>query len=223
MKGYIYLIENKINDKKYVGKTYLSIEERWKQHCRDAFRACMEHRPLYAAIQKYGVENFTVSELEYCENCEEREKYWIAHYNSYHEGYNATLGGDGKAYFEHSDQEVIDKYNELKSVIAVANFFNCDTDTVSTRLKNNGIVVPLSGNIYGENKTWKAKKVLQFTLQGELVQGFDSMKQAAEWLIENQYTAGQVKHIVGNISKNIRGIEHRKQAYGFVWKNDLEG
>jgi hypothetical protein len=30
MKGYIYLIENKINDKKYVGKTYLSIEERWK-------------------------------------------------------------------------------------------------------------------------------------------------------------------------------------------------
>ena len=223
MKGYVYLIENKVNNKKYVGKTYLSVEERWKQHCKDAVRTRMEHRPLYEAIRKYGIDNFTISELEYCDNCEEREKYWIAHYNSYHEGYNATLGGDGKAYFEHSDQEVIDKYNELKSVIGVAEFFHCDKDTISIRLKNNNIVVPLGGDIYNEKKNWKAKKVLQLTLQGEIIQEFDSMKQAAEWLIENNYTSGQIKHIVSNISKTIRGIENRKQAYGFIWKSNMEG
>lgn len=223
MKGYVYLIENKINNKKYIGKTYLTIEERWKQHCKDALRITMEHRPLYEAIKKYGIENFIISELEYCENCEEREKYWISYYNSYHEGYNATLGGDGKAYFEHSDQEVIEKYNELKSVKAVAEYFNCDQDTISIRLKNNGITIPLGGNIYGENRSWRAKKVLQLTPQNEIIQEFDSMKQAAEWLIKNHYTAGQVKHIVSNISKTIRGVENRKQAYGFIWKNNMEG
>ena len=48
------------------------------------------------------------------------------------------------------------------------------------------------------------------------------MKQAAEWLIKNNYTQGQIKHIVSNISKNIRGIENRKQAYGFIWKKNTE-
>ena len=81
----------------------------------------------------------------------------------------------------------------------------------------------MGGDIYSEKRNWKAKKVLQLTLQGKIVQGFDSMKQAAEWLIENNYTSGQVKHIVSNISKTIRGIEHRKQAYGFIWKNNVEG
>jgi hypothetical protein len=32
--GSIYLITNKINDKKYVGLTTRSIEIRWKEHCR---------------------------------------------------------------------------------------------------------------------------------------------------------------------------------------------
>ena len=34
--GYIYLITNKINNKKYVGKTELSIKARWKQHIKDS-------------------------------------------------------------------------------------------------------------------------------------------------------------------------------------------
>ena len=81
MKGYIYLIENKINEKKYVGKTYLNIEKRWKQHCNDSKRF---NRPLYQAMKKYGIENFSIKEIEYCDNLEEREKYWISFYDSYH-------------------------------------------------------------------------------------------------------------------------------------------
>ena len=65
MKGYIYLIENKINGKKYIGKTYSSIEKRWKEHIKDRTRF---DRPLYRAMNKYGIENFSIQELEYCEN-----------------------------------------------------------------------------------------------------------------------------------------------------------
>ena len=60
MKGYIYLIENKINEKKYIGKTYLNIEKRWKQHCNDSKRF---NRPLYQAMKKYGIENFSINQL----------------------------------------------------------------------------------------------------------------------------------------------------------------
>ena len=45
------------------------------------------------------------------------------------------------------------------------------------------------------------------------------MNKAAEWVRKNGYSRGQLKHIVSNISKNIRGIENRKQAYSFIWKN----
>ena len=220
MKGYVYLIENKINGHKYVGKTYNTIQERWHEHLKDAKREDKADRPIYRAINKYGANNFTISQLDYCENCEEREKYWIAYYDTYHNGYNATLGGDGKAYFEHSDEEVIAKFNELnQNIRETAKFFECDKNTITVRLKNNGIDITPGGNIYNEKRNWVAKKVNQYSLEGIYIQGFDTMKQAAEQLIENKYTTGQVKHIVSNISKNIRGIEGRKQAYGFIWKD----
>ena len=218
MKGYIYLIENKINQSKYIGKTYQSVEQRWKEHCKDYKRECYQHRPLYSAMAKYGIENFIVQEIEYTDNCEEREKYWIKFYDTYHNGYNATLGGDGTTYFDYSDEEVLQKYQELKNVQKTADFFHCDKQTISLRLKNNGIIIPLSGNIYSEQRNWITKKVGQYTLKGEFVQDFPSMKQAAEWLIKNNYSKGQMKHIVSNISKTIRGLEHRVQAYGIIWK-----
>jgi len=58
MKGYVYLIENKINGKKYVGKTYRTIESRWKEHLKVAHQ--YPERPLYRALLKYGEENFTI-------------------------------------------------------------------------------------------------------------------------------------------------------------------
>ncbi len=53
--AYIYIIENDINDKKYIGKTTFSIEKRWAEHCRDCKREHLEKRPLYRAMNKYGI------------------------------------------------------------------------------------------------------------------------------------------------------------------------
>lgn len=215
MKGYIYLIENKINGKKYIGKTYSSIEKRWKEHIKDRIRF---DRPLYRAMNKYGIENFSIQELEYCENLEEREIYWISFYDSYHNGYNATLGGDGKLYFEYTDEEVIEYYLKTKSVRDTALFFKCDVETIRKRLKNNNIDIPKGGNIYSSKRLWKTREICQYSLNGEFIQTFPSQSEAARWLISNGYSKGQEKHIVSNISKNIRNIENRKQAYGFIWK-----
>ena len=62
--AYIYKIINQINDKCYIGKTEFSIEKRFKEHCQEAFRERSEKRPLYAAIRKYGIENFKIYLIE---------------------------------------------------------------------------------------------------------------------------------------------------------------
>jgi hypothetical protein len=50
------------------------------------------------AIRHYGPDSFTFEVLEEVINIEDlnvREIYWIAYYNTYNDGYNETLGGEG--------------------------------------------------------------------------------------------------------------------------------
>ena len=60
--GYIYQITNLVNDKKYIGLTTSTIQERWKQHLQALDRGI--NYALYRAMRKYGVENFLLEELE---------------------------------------------------------------------------------------------------------------------------------------------------------------
>lgn len=62
---YIYKISNDINDKLYIGKTLHTIERRWSQHRYNATtRKDLWHSPLYSAMKKYGIEHFSISEIE---------------------------------------------------------------------------------------------------------------------------------------------------------------
>jgi group I intron endonuclease len=97
----IYKITNLINNKCYIGKSS-NIEERFKYHKQRYAEAKEWNKLLYKAIRKYKIENFSFEIIEIIEDYteqkgNEREKYWIAYYNSYckNEGYNETLGGDG--------------------------------------------------------------------------------------------------------------------------------
>jgi group I intron endonuclease len=94
----VYLVTNLVNGKRYVGKTRLPLQRRWRQHLRDAARgsSCMLHR----AIRKYGESAFVLSVLVECQTLEEMNAMEIAKIAELrtHEsaiGYNATLGGDG--------------------------------------------------------------------------------------------------------------------------------
>jgi group I intron endonuclease len=93
----VYLIENKTNNKKYIGITKKSIEARFKSHL-SAVRQGSKFR-FHSAIRKYGEENFTITLLEECNSDEiyKAETKWIKFYNSksYDHGYNMTDGGEG--------------------------------------------------------------------------------------------------------------------------------
>ena len=104
MNGFIYKISNSINDKVYIGKTLSSIEKRFQEHKKDSSRDTGNIRPLYRAMNKYGYDCFFVELVEEVpiEHLSEREQFWIEYYNSYHNGYNATLGGDGKQLYDYN-------------------------------------------------------------------------------------------------------------------------
>lgn len=113
MNGFIYKITNRVNNKVYIGQTRFTVEHRWKQHIKN-FN--IEHRsqPLYMAFGKYGIDNFSVETLEECptDKLNEREIFWIATYDSFKNGYNATLGGTkGCKYFWTDNQ-----YEEIRSM-----------------------------------------------------------------------------------------------------------
>lgn len=60
--------------------------------------------PLYSAMLKYGVENFSISCVEEVadeNNLSEREQYWIKYFDTYNNGYNATRGGDGSVLYDY--------------------------------------------------------------------------------------------------------------------------
>ena len=93
----IYKIENLKNQKKYIGQS-IDINFRWKRHKQAAYNKNSKsyEYPLYRAIRKYGIENFSFEIIEECEvdNLNDREVYWISYFNSFFNGYNQTLGGD---------------------------------------------------------------------------------------------------------------------------------
>lgn len=103
----IYLITNRVNNKKYVGATINNPQERFWHHISMANSG--SDRPFYKSIRKYGKESFSLEILEknsdtnYVFNVLE-EKY-IKKYKSHisENGYNLTWGGDGNNGFKPSD------------------------------------------------------------------------------------------------------------------------
>ena len=96
---YVYLTENKINGKKYIG-----------QHSTDNMDDGYigSGRKLLKEIKKYGKKNFTKKILEYSDNADELdslEKNYIKKYNSLApNGYNLTRGGESKK--EYSEESI---------------------------------------------------------------------------------------------------------------------
>ena len=99
----IYLITNNCNGKKYVGQS-INIPRRYAEHLRsgqpDKYNIKNKKDlklPIHMAMQKYGIENFTLSILELCDKSKlnEREKFWIKKLNTNDKncGYNLTEGG----------------------------------------------------------------------------------------------------------------------------------
>lgn len=211
--GFIYQITNDINDKIYVGKTILSIQQRFKQHIKDSQKEDIKNRPLYKAINKYGKEHFFISLLgEYPdEDLNKWECYWIQKLNTYQTGYNATIGGDGKLLFDH---EIIAEALKINPrPIEIARIFNCSRDTVYIIAKNYNIPIINTAN---EKFQQKKKQISQYSKDGKYIQSFESVTAAGEWCFQNNKCSTLNSGVRSHIAECANG--KRKSAYGFYWK-----
>lgn len=98
MIGYIYSIINNKTKERYVGQT-IDLERRKKEHFKDLESNKHLNKKLQSAWNKYGKDNFSFEYQKYdLANKDELnilEKAFIQQYDSYYNGYNLTLGGDG--------------------------------------------------------------------------------------------------------------------------------
>lgn len=147
MTGKIYKIVNNINNKVYVGQTIRTLTQRFQKHC--SYSDDVNHTmAIKKAIHKYGRDHFKIVLLEEFKVCtqellNEREKYWIAYYNAYTNGYNLTKGGQlcGHALKLSVDEEnkLIKLYEEGYGTIKLAEMFNVDKTTVLNYAKRHNL------------------------------------------------------------------------------------
>lgn len=121
--GYIYIIKNTINDKVYIGQTTNTIEYRFHQHLDNVERTYKQGH-LYSAMRKYGKNNFFIEMIEQVpdKDLNEREKYWIKYYDSFNNGYNSTIGGDGNRKVEY--EPIIEDWNKGLTVAELKQKYN---------------------------------------------------------------------------------------------------
>lgn len=203
--AFIYCITNIVNNKKYVGKTTLSIQKRFYEHCRDSQKEHCNKRPLYIAMNKHGIKNFKITCLEEIKDenvLSEREIFWIQQLHSYgNSGYNATKGGDGAVLYDHS--EIITLYKLGYSFKTISEKLGCDRTTISNIIKVNNLPIR-----YGSNM------VVQYDLLGNQIRSFNSIMEATQWLLTNKITSN--KHANNKIVDCCKG--KIKKAYGYIWK-----
>ena len=209
--GYIYKIVNDINDKVYIGKTEFNIEKRFKEHCKDSQKR-YENRPLYKAMNKYGIEHFSIEKIEECNNLEEREIYWIKYYNSFENGYNATLGGDGKSYIDYNI--LIDLFLKGFNITEIANKTGHDKGYISQILKEKGNISQENINIQSIKSQEKQVIMLDKTTKQE-IKRFKSVAEASQYCINNNLSKDTIKGISAHISQCCNGV--RKSAYRHCW------
>ena len=204
--AFIYKITNDINNKIYVGKTSDTIDRRFKKHILDSRKERYNKRPLYDAMNKYGVEHFHVEQLEEC-SCDlasEREIYWINELDSYRNGYNATYGGDGKHYTDYN--LIYNLWQQGLNVKQIQEITKYSGKTIRIALKENGVTSE-QRSIRGRSALSKETEMLNKDTD-EVIKIFSSVNEAARFL--------------GNVQKS-RHIQEvctgqRKTAYGYKWK-----
>lgn len=187
--GYIYKIKNKIDNKTYIGQTTQDLESRWRNHRKNSSKC----RYLKSAFKKYGVENFEFKLvcITFDNQLDDMEIKYIEQYKCLvPNGYNIRLGGNSGKHHE-----------ETKRKIA---------ETLKTKHKN-GLISnkrtqeAINKQIIAQRKK-RNRKIIQFDIQGNKLNSFDTCKEAAEYICISE----------SSISRCC--IDKAKTAKGYIWK-----
>lgn len=194
--------------KHYIGQTVRETKRK-SEHKRETSKT---QTKFGKAIRKYGYENFQY-EVLFKLNSNDKiklkvildimEKYLIHKFDSFNNGYNLNDGGEGNLGYKHT--------NKTKETLKITNQKSEeDKKKISDTMKGRVCTEEHKRNM-SKNNTNK-RKVLQFSLEGEKLNSFNSITEAAQSL--DQKSA--IKTVLNKISECCVG--KRGTAYKYVWE-----
>ena len=191
----VYLHVNKVNGKVYVGITSMRVENRWREG--KGYKKC---EIMNRAILKYGWSNF--ERIILCKTSKDRaivlEKALIKLYKNKKMSYNISGGGEGAGtvseytkeklrqykgekssmFGKHPSKETIEKRISTRKALG---HYSKDTSWLAPYRLRKGKESPMYGRKPSENTLLAHRKViLQFSLDGEFIREFNSIKEASE-------------------------------------------
>lgn len=226
--GYIYKITNDINDKVYIGQTIHTINSRFKNHIKEAQNPRKDkkrntlHCPLYLAMRKYGTNHFFVEQIEQCgnEQLDEKERYWIAYFNSYRNGYNATIGGQEKGSIIPKEEKELwwEEYVSGKRVKEISEKYHRNCNTISkffaeekqpeyTQIHKKIMAKTAVKNSSNSHKKHLKRLIVQYDLKGKY--------------IKTIYSSEDIDILnADNVCCCVKAILRKGNhyAYGYQWK-----
>jgi group I intron endonuclease len=235
--GYVYLITNTINGKRYVGQSQqIDIEKRWSAHRSMSPNNVGSY--LYAAYKKYGIENFKFQIICICfdEDCDTYENEYIQKFNTMRPGgYNLKTGGNNVKYSEESRKLISRRLKETmtaerrkhmseirkgkkvsettKKLMSIKHKENWQNMTIEektniTEKRKNNPKYENAIKALQHGADINKKRVGRFDKNNKLLEEYESMSHAARATNICQAT----------ISCVCRKVPRYKTAGGFIWK-----
>lgn len=209
--AYIYKITNNITKKVYIGKTLYTIEHRWNQHCYNSKKDSYKNIPLYKSMNKYGIENFSVCEIEEVfdeQILSEREKFWIQYYDSYKNGYNATLGGDGSLLYDYD--KIWELWEKGLTIKEISQQIQCNDFVVRTVLSLHQIST--------EERKQRSQSKLEQSHNPYRRKIYQIDPKTQEIIAEYESLTAAAKAVSCHSTDLSRACKNQKLWRGFYWK-----
>lgn len=224
---YIYLVTDKTNGKHYVGQTCDPKSRKWQHESNRKEDDCLFHR----ALESHGHENFIWEII--CKTTTKvmanaLEKMFIQVYNSYKpNGYNMTKGGDGGSMWNARpvvcltlNGKFVKRYDSAGEAQRIDGFWNSN---VLESCKNENLTClgymfmfedeyqKYGARKYKKNRAYNVRKIIQCDQEGNFIEAFDSVVDAAEKTGVRRST----------ISANLIGTYKHAGGYIFVYAENF--
>lgn len=230
----IYKHTCKTSGKSYIGLTSASMERRWVQHISDAKTGSNLH--FHNAIRLYGVKDWSHEILEdgikTLKEANNRELYYIKLYNTFENGYNLTIGGDGspRRIWTEENKEAMDSTKPIYKFIHYTKGIE-ELTLLKMTEKYNMSKGTLHGLINGTKQSYKGWQM--YDIVGDNPTNFDITSKIVTFYHKNgaiekctsrelsekyKLTYSKVNMLVNGASKYVKGWS--LQQYELTYRHD---
>jgi group I intron endonuclease len=176
----IYKATSKTSGKSYIGKTTNTLKQRVGEHIRKSKKSKHTNH-FHNAIKKYGKDDFVWEILDTCDSEEELNILEVKHiksHNTYSDGYNLSLGGEGQTGYKYTNEHSKKMSDSLKKAYREGrkkSVFETMSDESINKIREGASKWAKENTVGNKNGMWgKGKKI---KIDNKI---YNNMREAAE-------------------------------------------